>query len=133
MRRRRDARDRALGSIAKVYYWTLTDQRSMRKLLDFGVDGLVVNRPAALKQVLTEEPYRSLYRLAAPGDSQFEVHGAGWSRRSKSPEGRLKPAVREPAVRKPAVQASHGMEVTVTMFDILSVPVEGSTQTTCAT
>jgi hypothetical protein len=70
-----NARDRG-GSVAKVYYWTLSAKSSMRRVLDLGVDGMVVNDPRALRQVLAEEPYASLYRPAEAADSQFAVHAA---------------------------------------------------------
>jgi hypothetical protein len=69
-----NARDRG-GSVAKVYYWTVSTKAAMRKLLDFAVDGVLVNEPRALREVLEEEPYKDLYRPAGPGDSQFRVHG----------------------------------------------------------
>jgi hypothetical protein len=69
-----NARERGEGP-AKVYYWTLAAKAAMRKVLDLGVDGLLVKRPRALREVLAEEPYRFLYRLATPDDSQFIVHG----------------------------------------------------------
>jgi hypothetical protein len=69
------ARDRG-GSVAKVYSWTLSTKAAMRQMLDLAVDGLVVNDPAAMRQVLSEEPYSWLYRPAEGADSQFAVHGA---------------------------------------------------------
>ena len=70
-----NARDRG-GSVAKAYYWTLSAKSAIRKMLDLGVDGIVVNDPQALREVLAEEPYRGLCRLATPADSQFLVHGS---------------------------------------------------------
>jgi hypothetical protein len=70
-----NARDSG-GSVAKVYYWTVSTKSAMRKMLDLGVDGLVVNDPRALREVLDEEPYRWLCRPATPADSQFIVHGS---------------------------------------------------------
>lgn len=61
--------------VKKVYYWTLNAAVSMRKMLDYGVDGIIVNEPETLWRVLREEPYRTVYRLATPYDSQFMVHG----------------------------------------------------------
>ena len=69
-----NARDSGSG-VAKVYYWTLGSKAAMRSMLDLAVDGLLVNRPRALREVLDEEPYRWLYRLATPADSQFAVFG----------------------------------------------------------
>ena len=76
-----NARDSG-GGFAKVYYWTLGSKAAMRNMLDLAVDGLLVNRPRALREVLDEEPYRWLYRLATPADSQFEVHGGASTRSS---------------------------------------------------
>jgi hypothetical protein len=47
----------------------------MRVMLDSCLDGMIVNDPSLMREVLAEEPYASLYRLATPADSQFEVHG----------------------------------------------------------
>lgn len=59
----------------KTYYWTLNNKTSMRKCLDYGVDGVITNFPARMDEVLKEEPYASIFRLATQEDSQFKVHG----------------------------------------------------------
>jgi hypothetical protein len=61
--------------VKKVYYWTVGSSRAMRKLLDFCIDGMIVNDPRTLRTVLAEPPYDILYRPATTADSQFEVHG----------------------------------------------------------
>ncbi len=38
----------------QVHVWTIDDQEEMNWLLDLGVDGIMTDRPALLKQVLTE-------------------------------------------------------------------------------
>ena len=67
-------RDR-VQTLKKTYFWTLDSQDSMRKMLDLGVDGLIVNDPAKLLAVLAEKPYDKLYRLATSDDSQLTVFG----------------------------------------------------------
>jgi hypothetical protein len=67
----RDQRQR----VKKVYYWTLQARAAIRSMLDYGLDGLIVNSPRGLLDVLAEPPFDVLYRLATPADSQFVVHG----------------------------------------------------------
>lgn len=70
MTNRRDSEEK----IKKAYFWTLNRRVSMRKCLDYGVDGIITNYPARLHEVLNEEPYRSMVRPATQEDSQFRVH-----------------------------------------------------------
>lgn len=58
------------GAPAKVYYWTVDLQTSMRVALDLGVDGLIVNAPGRLDAELGERPYRWLFRPATPADTR---------------------------------------------------------------
>jgi hypothetical protein len=69
-----NARDHG-SSIKKVYFWTVNAPGEMRRLLDMGLDGMIVDDGAALEGVLAEEPYRTLYRKATVSDSQFQAHG----------------------------------------------------------
>ena len=47
-----------------VHVWTVDDDTEMAALLDLGVDGLMTDRPAVLKQVLER---RAQWRGARPG------------------------------------------------------------------
>ena len=38
----------------KIIPWTINDERTMRKLIDWGVDGIITDRPDVLKKVLEE-------------------------------------------------------------------------------
>jgi glycerophosphoryl diester phosphodiesterase len=40
-----------------IHYWTVNDENEMRKLVEFGVDGIITDRPDLLKTVL-DEMYR---------------------------------------------------------------------------
>jgi hypothetical protein len=61
--------------VRKVYYWTLANAKAMRKMLDYQVDGILVNDPGALARLLAEPPYCAIYRAATTADSQFLLHG----------------------------------------------------------
>src|SRR5262249_36095982 len=69
-----NSRDR-VGHLKKTYYWTAGDKSEMRRMLDLGVDGLIVDDHLGLEEVLVEEPYRTLFRKATLDDSQFDAHG----------------------------------------------------------
>lgn len=72
------ARDAGSGYPAKIVYWSLETQDGMRKVLDLGVDGIIVDHEERLCEVLREEPYRQFCRKAAPGDWEpLQAHGIG--------------------------------------------------------
>jgi glycerophosphoryl diester phosphodiesterase len=50
------AEARALG--LKVVPWTVNDVPTMRRLIDWGVDGLITDRPDLLREVLVERGLR---------------------------------------------------------------------------
>src|SRR5205807_1361994 len=70
------ARDAGGDYPKHVFYWTLGDRDSMRKMLDLGVDGIIVEKERLLCQVFQEEPYRQFCRKATPADWQpRQAHG----------------------------------------------------------
>ena len=38
----------------KIHVWTINDENEMKTLIDYGVDGIMTDRPKKLKEVLTE-------------------------------------------------------------------------------
>tara|TARA_B100001559_G_scaffold190582_1_gene159483 strand:+ start:214 stop:966 length:753 start_codon:yes stop_codon:yes gene_type:complete len=38
----------------KIHVWTINDENKMKTLIDYGVDGIMTDRPKKLKEVLTE-------------------------------------------------------------------------------
>lgn len=70
------ARDMAGGYPKKLIYWSLDDKDGMRKVLDLGVDGIIVDHEDRLAQVLEEQPYRQFCRRAVPSDWEpLKAHG----------------------------------------------------------
>ena len=63
-----------------VHAWTINDEAQMRRLLDWGVDGLMTDRPTLLEQVLRSRGKRFAGRRA--GTSPARVHR---DRRSRHP------------------------------------------------
>jgi|GEM_PF-6698443 hypothetical protein len=63
------------GEIKKAYYWTLNKKESMRKAIDYGVDGIITNYPSRLDEVMKEDPYTEIIKNADQNDSIFKVHG----------------------------------------------------------
>ena len=63
------------GQHSKSYFWTINKRSSMRKCLDYGVDGVITDNPERMHAILQEPEYQRVYRLATRHDSQFRVHG----------------------------------------------------------
>ena len=40
--------------------WTIDDKEEMFKLIDFGVDGIMTDKPSVLKQAMTERGFSDL-------------------------------------------------------------------------
>ncbi|XP_067130445.1 dermonecrotic toxin LspiSicTox-betaIE1ii-like [Centruroides vittatus] len=53
----------------KVYFWTTDLKSTMRKALSLQVDGIITNFPGKLSNVLMEEEFKKLYRLANQFDN----------------------------------------------------------------
>lgn len=62
----------------KIYFWTVNEAKSMRRVLDLGIDGLITDEIALLRDVLREEPYASMYRYASDDDDHGAKHGGTW-------------------------------------------------------
>lgn len=58
-------------SFALVYVWTIASRDSMRHYLDLGVDGIIVNDVAALRQVMSERHFSDRVRMATRSDDPF--------------------------------------------------------------
>ena len=43
-----------------VHVWTIDDKEEMFKLIDFGVDGIMTDKPSILKQAMTERGFSDL-------------------------------------------------------------------------
>ena len=37
----------------KIHVWTINDDKTMQKLIDIGVDGIITDKPSALKELLS--------------------------------------------------------------------------------
>ncbi len=59
------------GHLKMVYVWTLQDSDSMRNYMRMGVDGILVNNPATLREVLNEKEFSGNLRLATRTDRPF--------------------------------------------------------------
>ncbi|MRI31690.1 hypothetical protein EOPP23_01605 [Endozoicomonas sp. OPT23] len=63
------------GAFGKAYFWTINKRSSIRKCLDYNVDGIITDEPDRVRDILKEPEYQRIYRLADERDSQFKVHG----------------------------------------------------------
>ena len=63
---------RAREVIKKIYYWTLDRPESMARVLAAEVDGIIVNDPVRLLNLLRQEEFRHTFRLATRDDNPFE-------------------------------------------------------------
>ena len=64
------------GNLKMVYVWTLQDSDSMRNYMRMGVDGILVNNPATLREVLNEQEFSGNLRLATRTDRPFVTRPA---------------------------------------------------------
>lgn len=70
------ARDSGSGYPSMIVYWSLDEKDGMRKVLDLGVDGVIVDHEDRLCEVLQEEPYRQFCRRAELSDWEpLKAHG----------------------------------------------------------
>ena len=61
------------GKIRKVWFRTVNNKRDMRRILDYGADGILTDAPAMLTGILQEAPYNRIFRKATQADSLNEV------------------------------------------------------------
>jgi hypothetical protein len=62
------ARDAGAPYPRQVIFWSLHEKPGIRKMLDLGVDGIIVDREDHARDVLKEPTYQQLVRLARPGE-----------------------------------------------------------------
>ena len=61
--------------LKKVYFWTVNSGTSIRKILDYGIDGMISDHPNNVYKVVNSSPYNQMVRMATQADSLKEVHG----------------------------------------------------------
>lgn len=59
--------------VEKVYYWTLEDPSSMIRVLATDIDGIIINNPSTLKNLIEKEEFKHTFRLAINNDDPFVV------------------------------------------------------------
>jgi hypothetical protein len=68
LRSTNNARDLGRPYPRQVIFWSLHERAGIRKVLDLGVDGVIVDREDHAREVLNEPTYRQLVRLAHAGE-----------------------------------------------------------------
>ena len=62
----------------KLYFWTVNSDASMRRALDFSIDGLISDEIPKLRALLSTFPYSHMYRYAGPEDNIHQRYAPGW-------------------------------------------------------
>jgi len=63
------------GKLKKVYFWTIDNNEFQKQIFDYGMDGLITNRPDRTHNIINSYPYSAMFRKATSQDSLNEVHG----------------------------------------------------------
>ena len=86
--RRRRSSGAATGAASQVHVWTIDDAAEMDELLDLGVDGIMTDRPAVLKDVLVRRSAVGDVTAAADDEHGDRAGEQQRRRRSSSPSAR---------------------------------------------
>ncbi|XP_049513985.1 dermonecrotic toxin SPH-like [Dermacentor silvarum] len=69
---RRTAANKTHDYVDKAYVWTVDTPRSIRRFLRKNIDGIMTNMPANVLDILKEDEFSNMYRLATAQDSPWK-------------------------------------------------------------